>query len=570
MSRAGAFFLMLFGSLFLAGGIVAAALTLRGLERAQDVKGWRQAPATIQTCELARHRGSKGGCTYEVKATYRYEVDGVSHTGDRVWLGSGSDNIGDFHQRAYAELQRGRDGVEPTVCWVNPRDPADAVLIRKPRLELLFFYQLFVLAFGGAGLGVVLAGLVALFQPSAPKQAFEGGTGQLRMRGASSHRVAAALALAWNGYVGWFLWRAWQVAAPEPLPWWFWLFALTGAIPAAIAFYLVGRMRKFGVSVLEMSPLPGVLGGPVGGTIRIPAAVVTEAGFTVKLQCVHQYTTGSGKHRSTHRDVLWEEARHIDRPLACGDETMLQVRFSAPYELPATTVAGGRNGYYWQLTASAAAPGIDYKAVFDVPVRHTAQSSQAPAPERAPGAACGGEPVSEAIARERLRLEPRADGGFELTFPAGRARAAWITMAVMAAVWTAVCVLLWSGAKVPDAIKMVFTAVDALLLYGLYQALFVVRGVVVDRARQTVVLWWRAPGVARRERALPFGAVADVRSERAGQVGNALFYRVVLALHAGAPATVGSGLTMWADAENVAELLRAALRPAFSLDDLRV
>jgi hypothetical protein len=380
-NRGGAFFLMLFGAIFLAVGGVMGFLSLRTLDRAQAMKRWKETPARVVSCELSRTRGSKGGYSYQAKATYRYEVGSVGFTGNRVSLHSGSDNIGDFQRRTYERLKRSKERAEDTVCWVNPENPAEAILTRKPRLEMLIFMQLFVLAFGGPGLGIVLTGLARLRQPSAPATE-SAGQGQIRMRGAAAHRVAGALALAWNGYVGWFLWQACRAMAPDPLPWWLWLSAATGVVPAVIAGYLIGRFRKFGVSVFEMSPLPGVLGGPVNGTIRVPAKVETEDGFEVTLQCIHQYTTRSGKNSTTHKDVLWEDSRHIDAGgFAYGDESMLPVRFVAPYDRPATTVAGGRNGYYWQLKATASAPGIDYKAVFDVPVRHTQQRSASFVPE---------------------------------------------------------------------------------------------------------------------------------------------------------------------------------------------
>jgi hypothetical protein len=287
----------------------------------------------------------------------------------------------------------------------------------------------------------------------------------------------------------------------------------------------------------------------------------------VTLQCVHQYTSRSGKNSTTHRDVLWEEARHIDGNVAYGDETMLPVRFAVPYERPATTVAGGSNGYYWQLKATAAAPGIDYKAVFDVPVRHTPQSRPTPEPATLsqPGQArvSSAEPVAEVIARERLLLERRADGGIKLVFPAGRQRSAAAFMAVFAALWTAACAALWLFAKAPMGMLLIFTLSDAAILFFLFNVLFAVRGIDVDRARRACVVWWRAAGLPRRERTVPFGAVLDFRSESAGQTGSTPYYRVVLLVDGGSPVTVGSGLMMWADAERVADVLRSAVTPGF-------
>ena len=565
----GSVFGILFGLVFLGIGVGAGYFSSRTLMQAEAMRAWRETPARVVTCDLIVSHGSKGGNSYRTSAQYQYEVNGVRYTGDRVSLHSGSDNIGSFHQRLYAELRRRMDRKEPTTCWVNPQNPADAILVRKPRPEMLIFMQLFVLGFGAAGLAVVMSGLAGLTQAAAGAET-AAGQGQIRMRGASVHRVAGALALGWNGYVGWFLWKAFLVMAPEALPWYLWLLAATGVVPAVIAGYLIGRFRKFGISVFEMSPLPGVLGGPVAGTIRIPAKVETEAGFELVLQCIHQYTTGSGKQSSTHRDVLWEDSRHIDGSLSYGDETMLPVRFAAPYEKPATDVAGGRNGYYWRLNVTAAAPGIDYKAVFDVPVRRTPQSAPAFVPQQMPDPMAGQERVEDVVKRSSLRLEPHSGGGFELIFPAGRTLSSCLFLVVFAVAWSGVCYVLWAVAKTPVFMAAIFTLVDVLLVAILLDALLVSRGIVVDRLRRECVVWWRIPGMSRRERCVPFASVMDARGERSGQSGNTMYYRVVLLINGGMPVTVGSGLTMWNDAEDIAKLVAAGVKPVFELDGFRV
>ncbi len=565
----GAFFVILFGMLFLGVGLGAGFLSARTLVRAEAMRTWRETPAAVVTCDLNVSRGSKGGSTYNVSAQYQYDAAGVRYTGNRVSLHSGSDNVGRFHQRVYADLKRCQDRKEMTTCWVNPQNPADAILIRKPRPEMLIFMQLFVLAFGGAGLAVVMAGIAGLLQPAEGAESSV-GQGQIRMRGASAHRVAGVLALAWNGYVAWFLWTVYRVTAPELMPWYLWLLAATGVIPAVVAGYLIGRFRKFGVSVFEMSPLPGVLGGPVAGTIRIPAKVETADGFDLALQCIHQYTTGSGKSSSTHRDVLWEDARHIDGSLSYGDETMLPVRFAVPYDRPATTVAGGGPGYYWRLNVTAAAPGIDYKAVFDVPVRHTPQSSATFVPQQTPDPTAGQERVEAVVARAALRWEPRADGGFELIFPAARAWAANLFLVLFMAGWSGLCYVLWAVVRAPIMISAVFTLVDGVLVMILLDAFLVSRGIIVDRARRECVVWWRMAAFRRRERRIPFSAVMDARSERSGQSGSTVYYRVVLVTEKGSPVTAGSGMKMWNDAEDLAKLLAASVRPGFELQGFRV
>jgi len=567
--KSGSAVLVLFGTALLAAGVAIGSLSARVLWQAEEMRGWTRTPATLLACDLNVFHGSKGRVSYRVIARYRYEANGRRYIGDRVSLHAGSDSIGRFQQRLYAELKRCMDRRSPTTCWVNPRNDAEAILVRTPRPEMLAMMQIFVLILGGTGLLLVLTGLAGLLQPPTGAEPSD-GHGQIRMLGASAHRVAGAFALAWNGYVAWFLWKVFVVLSPEAMPWYLWLLAATGVVPAVIAGYLIGRIRKFGVSVFEMSPMPGVLGGPVNGTIRIPAPVETEHGFEVVLQCIQQYTTGSGKSRSTRRDVLWEDSRHLDEGLSFGDETMLPVRFAVPYEKPATTVSGNADGFYWRLTATAAAAGIDYRAAFDVPVRHTRQSSPDFVPQRIPDPTACLEPVEDVAAREGLQLEPNLDGGFELVFPAWRPRGSALSLAFVLIAWTALCAALWTVIKAPLFFAVFFTAFDAVLVLVLMNQYVATRGVVVDRARREVVAWMRFPGFARRERHLPFEGVLDVRSERSGQSGDTVFYRVVLLTEGGVPLTVGAGMKMWNDAENLAKLFRASLKPDFTLRGLRV
>ncbi len=356
--------LILFGLVFLCIGAGFGFFMVRTLLRAEAMLAWRETPAEVLACDLKVSHGSKGGSTYQVMASYRYEVEGRRYTGERVTLHSGSDNVGSFHHKLYAALEDCKRRRRPTTCWVNPDDPSEAILVRTIRPDLIAFFTIFVLAFGGSGFGVMVGGLCAL-TAAAPDDA----RGRIRMRGAVAHRVFVAVALVLNGYIGWTLWLQCRVLPPEQRPWYLWLPAAVGVLAALLAGYRLARFRKFGVSVLELSPLPGVIGGPVSGTVHVPAKLEAEDGAELKLECVRQVTTGSGKQRHTRCDVLWSDQKRV--PASPGGEraTWLSVRFTTPGEMPATTAAGGSDGVWWRLTASARAPGIDYKAVFDVPVK---------------------------------------------------------------------------------------------------------------------------------------------------------------------------------------------------------
>ncbi len=560
MSQAqGAKFLIPFGSVFLAVGVGFGVATVRGLLRAEAMRSWQETPATVLTCALKRNSDSDGGSTYRVEATYAYEVAGRRYTGNRVSLHTGSDNIGSFHQRTYAALNACRSRNEPTRCWVNPANPSESVLNRKPRPELILFMQLFTFAFGGAGLAVVLAGVYLLVQ----RARVAADDGLIRMRGASTHRAVAAVALLWNGYAGWLLWTLTRVLAPDPVPWHLWLLAVPGAALAATAGYLLGRFRKFGISEFALSPAPGVVGGPVTGMIRIPAKVETAEGFELRLQCFHRYTTRSGGKSSTRTDTRWEDWLHAVTSYSYGEDTQVPVRFTVPPGQPETSSPGGGDTYFWRLTATARAPGIDYKAAFDVPVKRTAQSADLSPAAAEPRLAMPVRPMSadEAVQRLSLRLTPQHDGGLELVFPAARGLGMLLFLSVFTVVWTGICYVLWFVAKAPLLFPVVFTFFDGLLWLSVCDMALVSRGIVIDRARRECVVWQRMLGLPLRERRIPFGEILAFRCERSGESGNTVYFRITLLRQNGRPLTVGNSLPFWNDAERVARLLTEAARP---------
>jgi hypothetical protein len=369
-SRKQSLFLIPFGLIFFGVGAACGFFSVRTLLRAEAMLAWRETPATVLTCNLdvsrsskGGSRRSKGGSTYRVSASYRYEADGRSHTGDRVTLHSGSDNIGRFHHRVHATLDACKRNNQPTTCWVNPADPTDAILIRTIRPELIVFFHLFVLAFGGIGLGVLVYGLSLLTTGKACRD------GLIPMRCPYAHCGLAAVAVAMNGYIGWTLWMEWRVLPPSHVPWYVWLPAAAGVLLAILAGHRWARFRRFGVSVLALSHTTVVTGSPLSGTLRIPAKEAFDADVELKLTCVRQYTSGSGKNQSNHRDVLWQDEACVPTHASGAFETPVPVRFTLPADQPATTADSGCNGVYWQLTASAHLPGVDYKAVFDIPVR---------------------------------------------------------------------------------------------------------------------------------------------------------------------------------------------------------
>lgn len=119
------------------------------------MRSWQPVHAHLVEAELLT-RTSRGGPTYGVHASYRYEFDGVQHTGRRAAIMSGTDNVTNFNLELGRRLEQILESGGRVTAYVNPERPQEAVLDRSVRGAVLGFRALFAVGFGGAGLGLMV------------------------------------------------------------------------------------------------------------------------------------------------------------------------------------------------------------------------------------------------------------------------------------------------------------------------------------------------------------------------------------------------------------------------------
>lgn len=352
-------FLGLFMLPFLGVAIWMGAMTFQTVQDVERARSWNKVPAEITACVLHRHRGSKGGYSYSVTAQYTYEVDDKKFNANKVSFYSGSDNIGRFHQNTFHRLETARHTKKSFPCWVNPENPAEAVLIRDLRPEMMAFHLLFVVMFGGVAIGLLCGTLISYDSKRL-------SNGNLRMRKAVLHRPVLFCALLADGGSAWLLWKVATVCGVSAMPWYLLLTILPGLLLTIVGLYLWRRFSKFGISELMLASSTLRLGDRMSTTLLIPRMI--EGDFKGVLTCTHQYTTGSGKHRSTHHDVLWRSELMSAGTPAGSDMTHVFFAFMLPSGAGGghVTQETGNTKYYWRLVVSSALPGVDYKAEFDI------------------------------------------------------------------------------------------------------------------------------------------------------------------------------------------------------------
>lgn len=217
---------------------------------------WQPVNATLLAASLNSSRSSKS-TSYHVTARYRYEVAGRAYEGERVAISGGGDNVGDFQEALGERLEQALRAGQPVQVWVNPSHPADAVIDRSLRPGLLAFKMVFVVLFGGVGVGLlvfVLRGGKPLNQ-QASKAVAAGAPGKLEKipGGVQMHFPAGrwwglklglglvgALFLAVGALVPWE-----QEAQSDVAPWLFRLgFGGVGGAVLVAAFYALANSLR--------------------------------------------------------------------------------------------------------------------------------------------------------------------------------------------------------------------------------------------------------------------------------------------------------------------------------------
>ncbi len=146
-----------FFALFLLAGAGVSLFFIRPTLRVLQAKSWPAVPCTILDSEVRAHAGDDGD-TYSVGVLYTYTFGGREYKSNRYRFLGGSTG-------AHADKERIVRRLTPltrTVCYVNPENPAEAVLDRDFSSDYLFgFVPLLFVVIGLGGIIFTLRGAFA-------------------------------------------------------------------------------------------------------------------------------------------------------------------------------------------------------------------------------------------------------------------------------------------------------------------------------------------------------------------------------------------------------------------------
>ena len=412
---------LLFGLLFAGGGFFMLSETALPMwQNWQRMQDWQPGNARLL---------SFSGAENETRVQYSYEYRGVSYSGNAVGVSEVKDNIGPWQRDMQAYLGRIKRSGDNLPIWVNPLDPAQAVIDRDMRWGLFALASGFCSIFILIGLGVIYASFRGVNKMQARRRPSlwdmrkrwqqaqaDGSTSigflefcQQHYGESEKHGDEKAPPVDWKSRKGWEDTRIKSDVGKGMA--FFWGFALVwngASIPASLAlprelaqdnyaallillFPAVGlfliykafqstlEFRRFGRVLFTMDPFPGAIGGHVGGTIQVKNLDYQSAreaqNLSVTLECVYSYVSGSGKNRSRRETIKWAERGQpkIDNAI---EGVNLKFRFDVPENLPQADVEQSDAYHFWRLSVGAEIPGIDLNRSYNIPVFATGETSR--------------------------------------------------------------------------------------------------------------------------------------------------------------------------------------------------
>jgi hypothetical protein len=567
---------VLFGLPFIIAGLaIGGFLYFPAISTWWSARGWEEVPCWIENADMKTSRGSKGGTTYNAEASYRYQYHGRTYHSEEVGLTGGSDNIGDFQQKAHAQIRAFAGRERPFRCFVNPARPEQAVLFRDLRWGLMLLMSVFPLVFPLAGFAISISGgwqarktaLARRLESQHPGEPWRWRTEW----GGESIQASPNALLILLGIGGWILLVQGPLALAVivsgeltrvPLSALALLPSLLALIPLSLVWRRYKTRRAFGRPSLWLKQTPIRPGHTLEGELRFDHVLSPRQVIQARLLCQRQITRRSGNGSTTTNETLWEHTETLSAAEARREMSgvALPLRVEIPRGLPCPVVedgafiSGGSEQHVWSLELT---PGNGGKpAVLPLPVFGTGEDSVL-AESEAPREIEAIEPSTEQLV-ERLK-----HGGVQVEFdaaglptlfvcPPGRFRFLSFFLLIFGSIWFIVFLVLMSQGA-PWIFRIVWGITSPLILgIGLWTLLHHRR--VEISADELRIVNHIGPFYSWKESYAPRHFVGFTHDSNM-QSGNQFYYRVRAETTFGKKKTLIDGITESITAETLAKRL---------------
>lgn len=337
----------------------------------------------------------------------------------------------------------------------------------------------------------------------------------------------------------------------EPALWFVTIFGLVGLGLLVSAILQTMRYRRYGVSALELETFPGFLGGTLAGRIRASLDLHEVPRIPIMLRCIRQVVTGTGKHRSTREEVLWEHQIDVVRTFREGASTLIHFTFRLPADAPPSAPLPAVDQVLWRLEAHAEVPGVDYHAIFEVPV--FAPPAGAVLPSDDLPIAVGFDDYTQPPSSRILVTTTRR--GTEVWLPAARHVVPALVVTASAVFFGGIgVVLLWSDA--PRILAWLLALTGGLVGMAAANLWFGTSRVLANSDGLEITQGFVGLG---RTRVIPAGDVQDIATQSGMQANARYYHDLALLLSGGKRIVLGRAIREKREAEWLADRLLRGL-----------
>ena len=301
---------------------------------------WESVPASISSLELEQF-DNDGSSTYRVDASYSYYFQG-DRQNTSVTFTNTADNIGTYWQELFKKLKQDQEN-DRAIAWVNPNNPSEAVLDRSYRWANVAFGSIFILMFGGFGFGAMWLSLKKVKPLDQERQ-------EARINGISSQQKSGFWFLFLFGcpffFIGLFTFylvlpsviNEGEYAALMTL-----LFVFVGGGLMSFAYINQRRYKLIGPSPLFLDPLPGIIGGQVGGRFNVAFRAESNP-VTIVLSCKKRIKRG----KNSTTVIVWQESMQ-----GFVEQNNSGMNISFLFDCPDNLPTSNSSSIFWNVSAES-------------------------------------------------------------------------------------------------------------------------------------------------------------------------------------------------------------------------
>jgi hypothetical protein len=331
---------------------------------------------------------------------------------------------------------------------------------------------------------------------------------------------------------------------------WLMLFPVVGIGLLFVAMRTLIQWRIYGESIFQLKLVPGTIGGALEGIIRCAHPLPPMRPVKLHLSCINRVRGGDGK----INDVpIWSDQVDVTTDGA-GD---IPVAIYIPSGCRPTATEPLDNRVTWKLIVSSPAKSVPYRAVFEVPIFETSETSaRASDADELRAHREARVNAFEAPEKSRIRVALAGDGTTEVFFPAFRNPGVALSLLAFFILWIVVTIVIFKD-NAPMIFKIFWPLTDVLIGIWVLSLLF---GSTVARAGNGEIrIVSRLLGIPIRNRCVALSEIDKIRSGSGMNAGNTVYRRIQIHRVGKGTISFGDGIPDSIEADWIASRIAKAV-----------